>query len=137
MNKLVKEEQTKIQVDNYGDMLAKIFDMDLVLYVELGSYQGTYIAVLNNNGIYNFYMDYYGSCSGCDWLEAEAEKNYETYGKEVDYKAALEFCQQINLKFAMPKTLWDSLTNDQKQLLVIEDMGYTEREDMLKVITTF
>lgn len=130
-------EQTRIQVDNYGDMLAKIFDMDLVLYVELGSYQGTYIAVLNDNGIYKFYMDYYGSCSGCDWLEAEAEKNYETCGKEVDYKSALEFCQQITLKFAMPKTLWDSLTNDQKQLLVVEDMEDEERADMLKVIITF
>ena len=125
------EKPTKIKVQDYGDMLAKVFDMTLVAYQTYGSYQGEYLAVLEDNGVYKFYIDSYGSCSGCDWLEAE--QDWST--GEVEYKDALEYCKQITLKFALPKELWKSLTNEQKQMLVPDDSYEKEemKEEIIKV----
>lgn len=129
--------ETKIKVKDYGDMLAKIFDMELVAYQQYGSYQGDYLAVLNDKGIYKFYIGSYGSCSGCDWLEAEGETEYgEEFNYEVEYKSALEYCQQVTLSCAMPKKLWQSLSNEQKQMLISEDeWDATEmKEEIIKII---
>lgn len=124
------EKTTKFKVEDYGDMLAKVFNADLVAYQRYGSYQGTYLAVLDENGTYKFYVDYYGSCSGCDWLESE--KDWDT--GEVDYKDALEYCQKVKLKYAMPKELWQSLSNEQKRMLVIDEY---EKEEMSEEIIKF
>lgn len=121
------QKHTTIKVSDYGDMLSQVFDAELVAYQEYGSYQGEYLAVLNEKGIYKFYMDSYGSCSGCDWIEAE--RGYEG---EVSYKAALDYCNQITLKFAIPKILWVTLTDEQKKLLVDDEM--CEAEDMRREI---
>jgi len=124
-------KNTKIKVDDYGDMFAKVLGMDLVVFQQYGSYQGEYLVVLNDKGTYKFYIGHYGSCSGCDWLEAE--RDWDT--SEVEYKDALEYCNGIQLKFAMPKTLWETLNDEQKQLLVEKDYYYEEemKEEILKV----
>ena len=124
------EKTSKFQVDNYGGMLAKVFNADLVDYQEYGSYQGQYLAVLEEDGIYKFYMDFYGSCSGCDWLEAE--RDWET--GEVEYKDALEYCQQVKMRYAMPKKLWETLSDEQKKMLVIGDEY--DRNEMIEGILT-
>lgn len=95
-----KEQPTsKIKVDDYGQMLATINDLEPVFYAEAGSYQGMYIAINADKTRLFLYADSYGSCSGCDWLEDE--KDWST--GEVDYKAAVEYCEQSKPKLILPK----------------------------------
>jgi hypothetical protein len=96
--------------------------MKLIAYQTYGSYQGEYLVVLEDKGILYFYMDSYGSCSGCDWLEAEKDWNTN----EVDYKKALEYCLVI-------KTRDISVVEDElKEILQKEPRG-TELISSLKI----
>ncbi len=72
--------------------------MELVSEETDGGYQGQYLVVLKEDDRLFYYMDYYGSCSGCDWLEAE--KDWDT--GEVDYKDALAYCGGIKPKYIVP-----------------------------------
>lgn len=92
--------QDRIKVENYGDMLATVNDLELVSYKEYGSYQGDYSVILTDGERLFYYMGRYGSCSGCDWLEAE--KDWET--ETVSYKAAVDYCGQIRPKYITPKS---------------------------------
>ncbi len=58
-----------MKVDNYGDLLGKVLGKPCIVYIEFGSYQGDYIAVLNGGSNIELFKGSYGSCSGCDWLE--------------------------------------------------------------------
>lgn len=125
-------KHSNIKAEDYGDMFAQIFDAELIAFQRYGSYQGDYLVVLNDKGIYKFYMGSYGSCSGCDWFEAES--NYVEGSYEVDYKKALEYCKQSPLKFSLPKDVWETLNDIQKQKFVdlIDDCW--EKEEMKKEI---
>ena len=115
-----------IKVEDYGDMLAKIFDMELVTIQYYGLFDGDYLVVLNDKGIYKFYIDAFGSCSGCDWLE---DKRNDAH--EVNYLEALEYCQQVKLKFAIPQKLWKMLSDEQKLTLVdSEILGFSDNEEL-------
>lgn len=97
-------EETKpatIEVHGYGDMFAQVKDMELIHYEEFGSYQGDYIVICRDKTeTYGGDRDRvfiwtggYGSCSGCDWLEAELEYEGEDYNKRVvGYAKAVEYC---------------------------------------------
>lgn len=91
-----------IEVENYGDMLAQINNMDLIDFRERGSYQGEYLATMVDGDRIFFFQDSYGSCSGCDWLEDEAI-GYKDHGYEVKYKSALKYCGDIKPKWIIPK----------------------------------
>lgn len=61
--------------DKYGwdldyDKIVKSFRYDLLASVTLGSYQGDILYLLQNGDQYGFLCVGYGSCSGCDALEA-------------------------------------------------------------------
>ena len=115
-----KDEQPYIFVKNYGDMLAQINGMELVEFEEDGGYQGEYCAVLKSEAtddyseghvperLYYFFGSY-GSCSGCDWLQSEAEAVYDEedgfYKFRVEYKAALEFAQQSKPTYIVPASM--------------------------------
>jgi hypothetical protein len=74
----------KINIDNYGDLLAVGLEMRLLAYEEYGSYQGDYIAILfdDKEKKVKVYKGCYGSCSGCDWLEAERDWRNNSLSKE-------------------------------------------------------
>ena len=112
------DEQPYIYVDNYGDMLAQVNNMELVDFRESGDYQGAYYAVLKAEAEEEYevetpdrlfyYFGSYGSCSGCDWLESEAEWNTD-YGEsdkryKIGYKDALKYAQQSSPVFIVPAT---------------------------------
>ena len=40
-------------------------------FKQFGSYQGDWWALVTHNGVTGWIHDYYGSCSGCDALEAD------------------------------------------------------------------
>jgi len=90
---------SKIKVNDYGDMFAKIKGLDLISYEEYGSYQGRYIVILKDettNRLF-YYFGSYGSCSGCDWLQSEMDWNTS----EVEYKDALDYCN-VPPKYIVP-----------------------------------
>jgi hypothetical protein len=115
-----------IFVDNYGEMLAQVHGMELVSFEEDGGYQGKYLAVLKDKASLSdwdlslperlyYFIDSYGSCSGCDWLEDRGnEFSYEAEGETykereklkkqyaVKYIEAIEYCQEIKPKFITP-----------------------------------
>lgn len=120
MNDRKDKEQPFIFVDDYGELLAQVNDMELVEYKEKGSYQGEYYAILKAPATDDvckiperlyYYFGYYGSCSGCDWLESEDEKNYGAGDTDTDkrykirYTAALEYAQQSKPVFITPATV--------------------------------
>ncbi len=107
------ENKTHLFVDNYGELLAQVNDMELVSFEDDGGYQGDYCAVLSDGERLFYYVDSYGSCSGCDWLEdkgasyqisdeLDKEKGDKSYA--VLYTEAVEFCGGIKPKYIVPKT---------------------------------
>lgn len=93
-------QNKNIKAENYGEMFAQIHDMQLVSFETDGGYQGDYLVVLKDEEkkkLY-YYIGSYGSCSGCDWLEAE--KDYST--GEIDYKKALDYCGDIKPSYITP-----------------------------------
>lgn len=65
-----------MKINNYGDVYATGLQKTLIAENYFGSYQGDYIITLANGDTIELYKGGYGSCSGCDWLEAE--KDWET-----------------------------------------------------------
>jgi len=61
-----------MEVENYGDMLSQVQGKKCLAFEMFGSYQGDWIAVLDAGENLELWKGYYGSCSGCDWLEANA-----------------------------------------------------------------
>lgn len=99
-------ENQHLFVDNYGELLAQVNDMELVSFETDNGYQGDYCAVLTDGERLFYYVDSYGSCSGCDWLEDEdGYSSDEKYGKyyKVKYKNALDYCGGIKPKYIVPK----------------------------------
>lgn len=107
------ENKTHLFVDNYGELMAQVNSYDLVSYETDGGYQGQYCVVLTDGERLFYYIDFYGSCSGCDWLEDKgasyrlSDELNKQKGKKnyvVEYKEALEFCGGIKPKYIVPKT---------------------------------
>jgi len=60
---------TKVTYNSY-DIVARARNQTPIFYREFGSYQGEWIMVARDESNYYIYKDYYGSCSGCDSLQA-------------------------------------------------------------------
>lgn len=69
-------KKNDMKCSNYGDVLAAGLQMKLLAYEEFGSYQGDYIAILQDGERIKIFKGRYGSCSGCDWLHGE--RNWDT-----------------------------------------------------------
>lgn len=106
-----EENKTHLFVDNYGEVLAQVNDMKLVSFEEDGGYQGEYCVVLKDGDRLFYFIDSYGSCSGCDWLEdvgasykISKELNDQKGDKmyAVEYKEALDYCGGLKPKYIVP-----------------------------------
>lgn len=69
---------------DYSDTLtaagAKVID-----YSSFGSYQGTWLALVEYNGEKGIVEGYYGSCSHCDALQSEFDEWAQPFEKEGKY----------------------------------------------------
>lgn len=72
-----------MKVDNYGDMLSKVLGKKLIAYKEYGSYQGDWLAIIDGENTLHIYRGIYGSCSGCDFIEAERDWDSQEIDDEV------------------------------------------------------
>lgn len=83
-----------MKVEDYGDMLSKVQGKPCLAFKMFGSYSGDWVAVLDAGENIELWKGYYGSCSGCDWLEAEQD----WYSREVsDEKAKKVFIDVLNI----------------------------------------
>lgn len=85
--KKTKEKQY-LYVKDYGDMLSQVKNKELVSFTMFGSYQGEWFAVLRGGDNLELWRGEYGSCSGCDFLEATADWDY--VGSDLNYKITKE-----------------------------------------------
>jgi len=96
---------SKIKVSDYGDVLALKYDgKKLYFSDDGGSYTGQYVAVIEaetelswrDKKVKQYYVivDEYGSCSGCDWLEAEIEWDDDYENMLIEPAKALEYGEQ-------------------------------------------
>lgn len=88
-------------VNNYGDMIAQINQLELIYYKEAGDYSGEYLAICADENRMFIYKGSFGSCSGCDWLE-DNQIGYER-PYEIKYKDALTFADNKPL-YIVPYT---------------------------------
>lgn len=95
-----------MKINNYGDVLSKGLNKKLIAYETFGSYQGDYIVVLENEDKFEFYKGNYGSCSGCDWLEAE--KDWRT--EEISDEKIKEYLKDFNPFLIVPKDTMNNLS---------------------------
>lgn len=119
-------KDNKIKVEDYGDILAFRYEGEKVYFSEEGgSYQGEYVAVIkaekelgysddNKAKQYYVFVSSYGSCSGCDWLEAVGETDWESEDYEifVDVKEALEYANQTEPLYILPNKPTKKWVND-------------------------
>ena len=98
---------SEIIVKDYGDMIAKLKDMELIHFEEFGSFDGLYLAVLFDEETKRIfiYSWEYGSCSGCDWLEAEwrgdSGVNYR-----IGYQIANDYVAQMRPTLILLPTIY-------------------------------
>lgn len=99
------ENKNSLLVDNYGELLAQVNDMTLISFETDGGYQGSYVVVLTDGERLFYYLESYGSCSGCDWLEdVGRDRDYASKKRyRVPYKEALDFCGGLKPKYIVPK----------------------------------
>ena len=83
-----------MKIKNYGELLSAGLNMELLAYQTYGSYQGDYIAILAGDNKICLYKGSYGSCSGCDWFEANSE--YTSEGDEVTEEKVKEYTTELN-----------------------------------------
>lgn len=89
----------EIKVEDYGDMLSQVTGKKCLAFVMFGSYQGEWVAVLDSGDNVELWKGRYGSCSGCDWIEAE--KNYEK--NTVSLEKAKEYFKEDKPFAIIPK----------------------------------
>ena len=91
----------RVKVDDYGDVLAIAYDLEKVSCEEDGGYQGEYLVVLRDDKTKRlfYFTGYYGSCSGCDWLQDVQDWDDGT----VSYKDILEYVNDRKPLYIVPE----------------------------------
>jgi len=92
-----------MKVEDYGDMLSKVTGLKLIAYHCFGSYQGDWIAALENGDSIELWKGYYGSCSSCDWLEAKVEYDADYESRSVSDADAKSYFKEDRPFAVIPK----------------------------------
>lgn len=153
---LTKEKyaMSLIKIDSYRDVLEKGHDVEVIYYRQFGSYEGDWIALAKNKEFYFIYKDYYGSCSGCDSLEAwcgyegqslaeikKFAKNYKPF-IEIPKDTAINLVEKGTLKTVLPKNQrdhsydefsWKDLERDFSFVIKLEENIDIAAEDIMLV----
>jgi len=80
---------------DYNDVL-KLAGFEVNAFEYFGGCQGQWIAIIN--GGKDFIIDYYGTCSGCDDLEAFIADSDYNYSRKMTKKDAVEFCKDYDIR---------------------------------------
>jgi hypothetical protein len=110
MYQKMNRDMYMISVSDYT-IVAEARGQKVLYYRMFGSYQGEWILFSSNKLNYYIYKGCYGSCSGCDSLQAELGGEYESYNDESiqnfikDYEAFLIIPKKLALKFSKKNEL--------------------------------
>jgi hypothetical protein len=91
------EKKQSFPAENYGEVIAIINGLNLISFEEDGGYAGDYLAILSDGERLFYYIDAYGSCPGCDWLE-----DVKNYTDEVPYEEAVNYVGDLKPKYIVP-----------------------------------
>lgn len=108
---------------NYNSyrIIAEIRNEKVLFYEEAGSYQGDWVMLAYKNGKYLIYKDYYGSCSGCDSLQANSpETPSEAKEFAKDYKPFIQIPEKVAVRLSKKNELITILPKN------IRDEGWTD-----------
>lgn len=101
------------------DEVLEIAGAKVLEFKMFGSYQGDWIAKIEYDGQIGYIRDYYGSCSGCDALEATFD-----YADEVPLQKVVDFAKPY---------LNEILTFDECLKKASENLEWdTEADEMVK-----
>jgi len=84
-------------VENYGELLALAYDLALIHYKEEDNYSGRYVAILCSEDRIFIFSDYFGSCSGCDFLQ-----DVETSIGKVKYSDIKQYAEDVKPLYILP-----------------------------------
>ncbi len=84
--------------DEYGgdyEPMVRSWGYDVLDYTEHGSYQGDISALLADGDRRGFVVIGYGSCSGCDELQARTPYSFLNDGEEQDWSGVVELSDEL------------------------------------------
>lgn len=123
-----------MKVSDYGDMLAKVKGKELLVTCFFGSYQGDWIGVLKDGDKLELWKGSYGSCSGCDFLEAVRDWKTE----EVDDKEAQDYFKGETPFLILDKADIDNMTLDEFKTVfpknIQDEIYYFDIEELFKAL---
>lgn len=96
-----------MKVKDYGDMLAQVIGKKCLSYIEFGSYQGDWMAAIEDGDNIEIWKGYYGSCAGCDFIQSEGDCVYEdgSYDYKIDDEKAKEHFKEDKPFIVIPKSV--------------------------------
>lgn len=96
-------------ISDYDD-IARVQGHAVLLFERIGSYQGTWIMLSKFEGSYYLWQDWYGSCSGCDALEAHTpDGDEEILAFLADYKPFAIVLEDVARVACVESDSWHSL----------------------------
>lgn len=93
----------------YGMLIANYLGGTLWSYAEYGDYQGDYVALIYKDSNLLIYKGFYGSCSGCDWLQDQT-------GEEISDEVVKEYMKDDKPFLTIPS---DSLPKTEEDLITL------------------
>ncbi|HRN86047.1 MAG TPA: hypothetical protein PKU78_03380 [Candidatus Dojkabacteria bacterium] len=103
----------KFRIDDYGDLLAEGVGKKLISITYFGSYQGDWIAALDNGKNIEVWKGFYGSCSVCDSLQSmyRMDKNADDYLTRGDIDALTDMLKEEGNPFIkIPKNIFNDIS---------------------------
>jgi hypothetical protein len=102
---------------------------ECVASVRIGSYQGDYYMIVKKDGLYGWIDGSYGSCGGCDEIEAayDDERTLDEIGRRmvesVDWKTSTDLAEWIDSRdwIAQPGWIGDEVTERRDAVKTLRD----------------
>lgn len=96
-------------IKNYGEMLSKFKGFPCVGFVMFGEYNGDWVGLLDVGENIELWKGYFGSCSGCDFLEDKAKYvfDYELneYAYDILFDDIKEYFKEERPFLSIPKSI--------------------------------
>lgn len=115
--------------------VATIRGQEIVYYEQFGSYKGDWVMIAFKDDTYFIYKDYYGSCPGCDSLEAHHLGDH--HDKDVPAATVMEFAKDYQPFMEIPQTTMWNLCQERTLLKILpanQREGWITSEDDASIL---
>lgn len=115
-----------MKIEDYS-VLAEVKNQDKIFYKEYGSYQGEWILITSDKDNLYLYKDWYGSCSGCDGLQAEDFEYFKDYSPKD--KKVLNFFNNYHPYLTIEKYMAKQMISNQTFSFILPlNIDYDDKE---------